>query len=165
MTREQAAEIHRHLLTAAKAINRVSALVFDLDKLEDRKAFAEPVANAYGALQLEMLDDVIYRQFPDLKPPSKVRPRINSKLTWDKVSLPPSVTVMDFDRVVLSYLSRQWRKTARIVGYVSEHYASLAISLDPAIAAARLMAMVDSGLIESAGDLRKWGYSEVRLKP
>jgi hypothetical protein len=164
MTREQAAEIQRHLLTAKKAINRVAALVFDLDEVGDRKAFAEPVANAYGALQHEMLDQVIYRQFPDLRPPSKEKPRINSKLTWDKVSLPPSVTVMDFDRVVLSYQSQRWRKTARIAGNVSEHYSGLGISLDPAIAAARLMVMVDSGLIESVGDLRMWGYSEVRLK-
>jgi hypothetical protein len=164
MTREQATEIQRHLLTATKAINRVAGLVFDLDKVEDRKAFADQIGDAYGALQHEMLDKVIYRQFPDLRPPSKERARINSKLTWDKVSLPPSVTVMDFDRVVLSNLSQRWRKTARIVGDVSEHYASLGISLDPAIAAARLMAMVDSGLVESAGDLRKWGVSEVRLK-
>jgi hypothetical protein len=164
MTREQAAKIHRHLLTATKAINRVAALVFDLDKVEDRKAFAEPIGSAYGALQHAMLDKVIYRQFPDLRPPSREKPRIDSKLTWDKVSLPTSVTVMDFDRVVLSYLSRQSRKMARIVGNVSEHYASLGINLDPAIAAARLMAMVDSGLIEGAGDLRKWRFSEVRLK-
>jgi hypothetical protein len=60
---------------------------------------------------------------------------VDSKLTWDKVRLPPSVNVMDFDRVILSYLSQQWRKTARIVGNVSEHCASLNISLDPAIAA------------------------------
>jgi hypothetical protein len=164
MTREQAAEIHRHLLTAKRAINRVGALVFDLDTIEDRKAFAEPIGNAYEALQHEMLEKVIYRQFPDLRPPSKERPRIDSKLTWDQVTLPPSITVMDFDRVVLSDMIQQWRKTARIVGYVSEHYASLRISLDPAIAAARLTAMVDSGLVESAGDLRKWRFSEVRLK-
>ena len=37
------------------------------------------------------------------------------------------------------------------------------IGIYPAIAAARLMVMADSGLIESAGDLRMWGYSEVRL--
>jgi Protein of unknown function len=164
MTREQAAEIHRHLLTATRAINRVSGLVFDLDKGEDRKAFAEQIGNAYGALQHEMLDKVIYRQFPDLRPPSKERPRIDSKLTWDKVSLPPSVTVTDFDRVVLSALSQRWLKTARIVGDVSVHYANLGIRLDPAIVAARLMAMVDSGLIERAGDLRMWRFSEVRLK-
>ena len=164
MTREQAAEIQRRLLTAKKALNQVAALVFDLDEVEDRKAFAEPIGNAYGALQHEMLDQVIYGQFPDLKPPSREKPRIDSKLTWDKVSLPPSITVMDFDRVVLSNLTQQWRKTARIVGYVSEHYRSLGIDLDPAIAAARLMAMVESDLVEAAGDLRKWRHSEVRLK-
>jgi len=162
MTREQAAEIQRHLLTAKKAINRVAALVFDFDEVEDRKAFAEPVGNANGALQHEMLDQVIYRQFPDLRPPSKEKPRIDSKLTWDNVSLPSSVTVMDFNRGVLSALSQQWRKTARIVGNVSENYASLGISLDPTIAAARLMAMVDSGLVGGAGDLRMWRSSEVR---
>ena len=111
-----------------------------------------------------MLDDLIYRQFPDLRPPSKEKARIDSKLTWDQVTLPPSITVMDFDRVILSLLSQHGRKTAAIVGRVSEHYAGLGISLDPAIAAARLMAMVDSGLVEGAGDLRMWRFSEVRLK-
>jgi uncharacterized protein DUF3658 len=164
MTREQAAEIHRHLLSAKRAINRVAALIYDLEPIEDRKPFGEPISNAYGALQHEMLDKVIYRQFPDLRPPSKERPRIDSKLTWDKVKLPPSITVMDFDRIILSELSHHARKTARIVGNVSEHYRQLGIDLDPAIAAARLMAMVDSGLIEGAGNLRMWRFSEVRLK-
>jgi len=164
MTRDQAAEIQRHVLSAKRAINRVGGLLFDLDIGEDRKALAEAVGNAYGALQHEMLDDVIYRRFPDLRPADTRRARINSKLTWKQVQLPPSVSVMDFDRVLLSTLSQRWLKTARIVGDVSVHYEKLGISLDPAIAAARLMAMADSGIIEAAGDLRKWGFSEVRLK-
>jgi hypothetical protein len=71
---------------------------------------------------------------------------------------------MDFDRVILSTLRQQWRKTARIVGDVSVHYGNLGIDLDPAIAAARLMKMVETGLVEAAGDLRMWRFSEVRLK-
>jgi hypothetical protein len=164
MDREQAVEIHRHLLIAKKAINRVAALGYDLDRIEDRKALAEPIGNAYEAIQHEMMENVIYRQFPDLRPPSKERPRIDSKLTWDKVSLSPSVTVTDFDRVILWALSQQWRKTARIIGNVSGYYREFGIDLDPAIAAARLMAMVDAGLVEGAGDLRMWRFSEVRLK-
>ena len=164
MDREQAAEIHRHLLTAAKAINRVGQLAFDLSK-EDRVAFAEPLGNAVQMLHYELLQKIIYNQFPDLRPPFKEKPPINSKLTWDQVNLPPSITVMNFDRVIISLLSQCWRKTAAIVGRVSEQYRSLGIDLDPAIAAARLMAMVDSGLVESAGDLRMWRHSEVRLKP
>jgi hypothetical protein len=111
-----------------------------------------------------LLHKAIYRQFPELKPPSSGARFVDSKLTWDKVSLPPSVDVLDFDRVILSELQKQWLKTARIVGHVSEHYAKLGISLDPAIAAARLMKMVETGLVEAAGDLRKWRFSEVRLK-
>ena len=61
-------------------------------------------------------------------------------------------------------MSRHLRKTARIVGDVSEHYRTRGIDLDPAIAAARLMAMAEDGLIEAEGDVRKWRYSEVRLK-
>jgi hypothetical protein len=163
MDREQAAEIHRHLLAAAKAIARAQLSIAPLSQ-EDRAAFSEPLGNVYVALHYELLHKTIYRQFPDLKPPSRERPRINSKLTWDKVSPPSSVTVMDFDRVVLSMMSPQWRKTSRIVGHVSEHYRELGIDMDPAIAAARLMAMVDSDLVEGQGDLRKWRFSQVRLK-
>ncbi len=162
MDQEQAAEIHRHLLRAVNAIRRAERIMWDLPQ-QDRAAFAEPLGNTVTALHFELLQ-VIYRRFPDLRPPDKGWRRVDSKLTWKQVQLPPSVTAVDFDRVILSAMSPQWRKTARIVGDVSKHYGSLGISLDPSIAAARLMAMVDSGLVEGAGDLRKWRFSEVRLK-
>jgi len=163
MDREQAVEIHRHLQRAANAIRRAEKLMMSLDQ-EDRAAFAKPLGNVVVALHYELLFNTIYRPFPDLRPPSKGFRFVDSKLTWDKVSLPPSVTLLDFDRVILSELRQHWLKTARIVGHVSEHYAKLGISLDPAIAAARLMKMVETGVVEAAGDLRKWRFSEVRLK-
>ena len=162
MNPEQAAEINRHLQRAANAIRRAEVIMWDLDQV-DRKAFAEPLGNTVTALHLELLQ-VIYRQFPDLRPPVKGWRRIDSKLTWKQVQLPASVTVMDFDRIILSELSQHWRKTARIVGNVSEEYRTRGINLDPAIAAARLMAMTKDGLLEAQGDLRKWRFSEVRLK-
>jgi hypothetical protein len=163
MNREQAIEIERHLKRATNAIRRAEILMWKLDEGDDRTAFVGPLGKTIIALNFE-LRGVIYKRFPDLKPPSKGSRFVNSKLTWQKAQLPPSVTVLDFDRVILSTLNAQWRKTARIVGNVSEQYRSLGIDLDPAIVAARLMTMVESGLIESAGDLRKWGFSEVRLK-
>jgi Protein of unknown function len=162
MDREQATEIHRHLMRAANAIRRAERIMWDLPQ-QDRAAFAEPLGNTVTSLHFELLQ-VIYRRFPDLRPPVKGSRRINSNLTWKQAQLPPSVTVTEFDRVIRSEMSPQWRKTARIVGNVSKQYRSLGIDLDPAIAAARLRAMVDSDLIEGAGDLRKWGFSEVRLK-
>jgi hypothetical protein len=162
MNREQAVEIHRHLQRAANAIRRAEAIMWDLDQ-PDRKAFAEPLGNTVTALHFELLQ-VIYHRFPDLRPPAKGWRRIDSKLTWKQVQLPSSVTVLDFDRVILSAMSHHLRKTARIVADVSEQYRTRGIDLDPAIAAARLMAMAEDGLIEAQGDLRKWGFSEVRLK-
>jgi uncharacterized protein DUF3658 len=162
MNREQAIEIERHLKRAGNAIRRAEILIRNLDE-EDRAALGEPLGKTIGALNFD-LRQAIYRKFPDLRPRDKGSRFVDSKLTWKQVQLPPSVKVLDFDKVILSILNVQWRKTARIVGDVSEHYRSLGVSLDPAIAAARLVAMVDSGLVESAGDLRKWRFSEVRLK-
>jgi hypothetical protein len=162
MNREQATEIERHLKRADNAIRRAEILIQDLDQ-KDLAALAEPLGKTIGALNFD-LRWVIHKQFPDLRPPDKGSRFVDSKLTWKKAQLPPTITVLEFDRVILSTLHGQWRKTARIVGNVSEHYRGLGISLDPAIAAARLRTMVDSGLVESAGDLRKWRFSEVRLK-
>jgi len=163
MNREQATEIERHLKRAANAIRRAEILMWELDEGEGRAAFVEPLGKTIVALNYE-LRGVIHSRFPDLKPPSKGGRFVDSKLTWKHAQLPPSITVLDFDRAILSTLHAQWRKTAWIVGKVSEQYRSLGISLDPAIVAARLRTMVDSGLVESAGDLRKWRFSEVRLK-
>ena len=162
MNREQAVGIERHLKRACNAVRRAEILIQDLDQ-EDLAALAEPLGKTIMALNFE-LRRVIHKQFPDLRPPDKGSRFVDSNLTWKKAQLPPSVTVLDFDRVILSNLNAQWRKTARIVGNVSEQYRSLGIDLDPAIVAARLVTMVDSGLVESAGDLRKWRFSEVRLK-
>jgi Protein of unknown function len=162
MNREEATEINRNLQRAVNAMRRAERLILNLSR-EDRAKLAEPFGNTVFALHFELLRE-IYRQFPDMEPPTKGARFVDSKLTWKQVQLPPSVTELDFDRVVLSELHQQWRKTARVVGNVSEHYAKLGISLDPAIAAARLMKMVESDLVEAAGDLRKWRFSEVRLK-
>jgi hypothetical protein len=163
MDRKQADEIHRHLVSANRSLGLAHSASIELGD-DEVKTFVAPLGAMLVALQRDVLP-AIYRQFPDLKPPlSKEKPRIDSKLTWDQVRLPPSVTVLDFDRAILSTLSPQWRKTARIVGRVSEQYIKLGIDMDPAIVAARLMAMVDSDLVEGAGDLRMWRFSEVRLK-
>jgi len=80
----------------------------------------------------------------------------------DMVSAP----ITYFDGALVSRIDLEWHKTARIVGDV------LAADLDASIfqcsdafLAARLMVLVQAGVIESRGDLRRLGYSEVRLRP
>ena len=109
----------------------------------------------------------IYDQYPDLRPPPK-KPRISSRLRWNKVKLPPSVSEKDIDDILFSELERHWRKVAMVVAQAFDRCEGLGLPIPRErrleIFAARLQELAEKDRIESAGDLRKWGHSEVRLK-
>jgi Protein of unknown function len=163
MDREQAVEIHRHLKRAANAMRRAEQLILTLDQ-EDRAAFAEPLGNVVVALHYQLLFDKIYRPFPDLKPPSTGFRFVDSKLTWKQVQLPPSVTEADIDAVIFSMMKPRFQKVAMVIIRSLKRFEELALPVGDQVIAARLRLLADSGRIEGAGDLRKWGFSEVRLK-
>jgi hypothetical protein len=56
-------------------------------------------------------------------------------------------------------------KTARIVGDVVVECKRLAWPIPPEIIGARIEELAEQDRIESAGDLRYWRHSEIRLKP
>jgi hypothetical protein len=89
---------------------------------------------------------------------------IDSDLRWNQVRLPSPLSEADFDTVVLSALGRHWRKVAAIVIRVVEKYEHTHPAITYEIVAARLKALSDADMIEAQGDLRKWRFSEVRLK-
>jgi hypothetical protein len=89
---------------------------------------------------------------------------IDSDLRWKQVRLPPPLTEADFDAVILSTLSQHWRKVASIVIRVVEKYEHTHPAVTYEIVAARLEALRGADLIDAQGDLRKWRFSEVRLK-
>jgi hypothetical protein len=91
-------------------------------------------------------------------------PIISSTLRWKDISLPASVSEADLDRIIFSVMTSRWRKTAMIIVKTLEQCKQLNLPIDADIVGARLAALVDSDRIEGAGDLRKWRYSEVRLK-
>jgi len=76
MDRTQAAEIKRHMLRAAGAIERASAIISALDE-EDRKMLAAPLEKISLALHFELLR-AIYLRYPDLRPPAAGRSVINT---------------------------------------------------------------------------------------
>ncbi len=163
MNREQAVEIHRHLKRAANAMRRAEQLILALDQ-EDRAAFAKPLGNVVVALHYELLFDRIYRRFPDLQPPAKGARFVDSKLTWKQVQLPPSVTEADIDVIIFSMMKPRFQKVAMIVIRSLKRCEELGLPVGDQVIAARLRLLADAGRIEGAGDLRKWGFSEVRLK-
>jgi hypothetical protein len=163
MNREQAEEIHEYLLDAVEALEQAEAAIFDLGE-EGRRMFANGLGAVGDALHCELLL-VLYRKFPDLRPPDKEPPHIISTLRWEEVSLPTSISEADIDQIIFSVLHSQWRKTAAIVGMALERCKELGLPISDEVLAARLGALAEADHLESQGDLRMWRHSEVRKKP
>ena len=76
------------------------------------------------------------------------------------------MTASDIDRLLLSCCDARWRKVARIIGQTYEILEARGIAISGGIAKlmdARMAVMVRSGKLEAKGDIKRWGYSEVRL--
>jgi uncharacterized protein DUF3658 len=164
MNREQAAEIQRHLLDADSAMDRARRAIAGLGK-DDRMRFDGLLAEVRADLQSEVLAS-IYDQHPDLKPPVEEReePFITSELRWDQVRLPTSISEADVDAIILSVMKPHWRKVAMVVGTALGRCRELGLQICDEALAARIQVLAESGRIEDVGDLRKWRFSEVRLK-
>lgn len=164
MKREQAAEIIRHLLDADSAMERASRAIAGLGK-EERLRLSDLLEDVIVALQSEVLAP-IFDQYPDLEPPyeKEEEPFINSELRWDQVSLPPTTSAKEVDAILFSVMKPQWRKVAMIVVQAGVRCKELGLEITYEALAARLQVLAESGRIEDVGDLRKWRFSEVRLK-
>jgi hypothetical protein len=161
MDRTQAAEIQRHMLDAADAINRASGIIFALDK-EDRAMLAVPLGEIVSALHFELLQTV-YIRYPDLRPPAAERPAISTVRRWEEIVLPESVSETDLDSIIFSALSSRWQKTAMVIGRALERCQTLALAVSAEVLGVRIQALAEADRLEGKGDLRKWRHSEVRL--
>ena len=165
MKREQAVRIQKHLLDANLALNNASMAIAGLAK-EERLRFDGLLRKVFVALHQKVLAP-IHDQFPDIEPPvaeEVISTAITSRLRWDQVRLPPSVTEAGIDEIIFSVLKPQWRKTAMIVLRALERCKELDVAIGDEAVAARLRVLAASDRIEGIGDLRKWFGSEVRLK-
>jgi hypothetical protein len=161
MDRIQAAEIHKHMLDAADAINRASQLVSALDE-EDRAILVAPLGKIILALHFEFLH-AIYIRYPDLRPPDPGRHMIDTARRWEEIVLPESVSETDLDSTIFSALKLRWQKTAMVISRALERCETLALPVDAEVVGVRIQALAEAARLESQGDLRKWRYSELRL--
>jgi len=161
MDRTQAAEIQRHMLRAAKAINRASEIVFALDE-EGRQVLGTPLLEIIDALHFKLLR-AVYIRYPELRPPDPGRSRINTARRWKDIVLPESVSETDLDNAIFSALTSRWQKTAMVIGKTLKQCETLALPVDEEVVGVRIRALAEAGRLEGEGDLRKWRYSEVRL--
>ena len=96
---------------------------------------------------------------------SREIPTISSELRWEAVTLPPSVSESDIDRIIFAELRPRSRKVALIIGNAKSRCAELGLPVSGDMIGARLIALAEADQIEGLGDLRMWRFSEVRLKP
>jgi hypothetical protein len=160
MDREQAAEIFEHLFDAASELDEARAVASALAAQDPSAASLEEFVVKLNSELIEALVD----RFPELATFGEF-PAISSVLTWDQVRLPPSVTEADIDAIIFSVMKRHSQKVAMIVVQTLKRCKELGLAISDEVIAARVRALADSGVIEGAGDLRRWRHSEVRLKP
>ena len=98
------------------------------------------------------------------KTPYNEPPVISSTLRWEEVSLPASISEADIDQIIFSAMTLQLRKTAMVIAKAMKRCEELGLPINAEVLGARLGALAGSDRIDSAGDLRKWRHSEVRLK-
>ncbi len=89
---------------------------------------------------------------------------VSRNLRWQDVTLPASVSAHDLDAVITSVLTSRWQKTAMVIGTALSRCREHGLHVEDEIIGARIEALAESNRIESAGDLRAWRHSEVRLK-
>jgi hypothetical protein len=166
MDREQAIRIQERVYQAGIALDRASMLIAGLAK-KDRVRLGDVVDEIISALRSDLLA-AIHEQHPDLGPPHEEEeeeaPEIDSRLQWEDVRLPPSVSASDIDAILFSVMRPHWRKVAMVVAQGVDRCKELGIPVSYEVLAARLQVLAEAGHIEDFGDLRMWRFSEVRLK-
>jgi hypothetical protein len=71
----------------------------------------------------------------------------------------------ELDQLILSFCNEHWQKVAKIIGNTFKALEQRGISINGAAEKVdeRMAALVGSGRLEAQGNIKRWGYSEVRL--
>jgi len=125
----QAAEIQRHMLVAADAIERASQIIFALDE-EDREVLAAPLKEIILELHFKLLH-AVYIRYPDLRPPAPDRHMIDTNRRWEEIVLPESVSETDLDTIIFSALTSRLQKTAMVIAKALKRCETLGLQSMP----------------------------------
>ena len=71
--------------------------------------------------------------------------------------------IRNIDEALMAEAAPRWRKVARLVGGAMSHQPTRIDGIPDIFYAQRVRHLVERGLLESFGDLRFMGWSEVRL--
>ncbi len=72
--------------------------------------------------------------------------------------------LQNIDTALIACCKKNWRKVARVVGTAMGEQESRVLGIPDIFYAKRVRLLVQSGVLESQGDLSRMRFSEVRLK-
>jgi hypothetical protein len=103
-------------------------------------------------------------QYPEDYDPHGDNPPLTAA-QQEAVSRLTEADLLAIDAATIANIVDNWRKVARVVGTTISEFAdqSLYPGLGDVFYAQRIRLMVEKGLVEAVGDLKRMGYSEVRL--
>jgi hypothetical protein len=163
MDEMQAAELHGHLVDAIQALERAGGLISSRDE-GDQSALLISIDKITSAIHAELLQEAVYARFPDLRSEFDERSFLDTVRRWKDIVLHEDVSDADIDAIIFSTLSTRWLKTARIIHDALKECERLQLPVSVEMLGVRIQALDEANKLESQGDLRKWRFSEVRLK-
>ena len=87
-----------------------------------------------------------------------------SPIEIDRVARLPRAELALIDAALLSQVSDEWRKVARVVGMAMLSMPDRPSGVPDVFFAKRVVLLVESGRLEARGDLRRMRFSEVRFR-
>jgi hypothetical protein len=144
-------------------LNEIEVVLRDVSDRDERRSLLLSLGKAIAELQ--ELTTPLIRKFPDLEPyedpgePDTVlcddAQLIVSRLTSDDIAV--------IDAALVSQCATTFRKVARVVGSAMQPLFSKYPGVPDGYYAQRVGVLVDSGVLESEGNIEYMRFSEVRL--
>lgn len=164
MDREVAKDLFAACETTISSLAEVERVIRRIVDEEERRslvlALSEVMAEILGSIRAPAV-----RQYPELEPPETLGQE-DTDLSENDLSLISKLKAVDLeliDKTLLSECVSTWRKVARVVGTAMNSLQDQLPEIPDGYYAQRVALLVQTGKLESQGNLGHMRFSEVRL--
>ena len=164
MDKNESAEITKHIEAMLAHAHDILQGISISEHREIHSRTAEVMQTFIADALVDLLVP-IYRTFPDLAPVADAEEEDDPALTSEQQVLAQKVLESELARIdeaLLFNVSNQWRKLARVVGTTMMELENRTLGLPDVFYSNRLRILVENGVLESQGNLKRMRFSEVR---
>lgn len=165
MNKQIATDLVAACSRAAAALAEAEAAIRRMPEGEEKSQHLQAVATLFAGLMGRLQVSAV-RQFPELLPaePLPAKPDTELEPGEEEEVCRLSQSELDLiDGALLSNSATEWRKVARVIGGALKSLGDRVPDLPDGFYARRVIALANSGKLESRGNLDHMRFSEVRL--